>query len=43
VLNQRLRVARLRQAACLEDIDYRTPRGLDCSLIHTLASGRWLN
>src|SRR5882757_1255722 len=42
-LAQRLRLARLRQAACLEDIDYRTPRGLDRSLIHTLASGRWLH
>src|SRR5882757_3648119 len=31
-LAQRLRLARLRQAACLEDIDYRTPRGLDRSL-----------
>lgn len=42
-LAQRLRLARLRQAACLEDIDYRTPRGLDRSLIHTLSSGRWLH
>ena len=41
-LAQRLRLARLRQAACLEDIDYRTPRGLDRSLVHALASGRWL-
>jgi DNA replication protein DnaC len=39
-LAQRLRLARLRQAACLEDIDYRTPRGLDRSLINALASGR---
>jgi len=38
-LAQRLRLARRRQAACLEDIDYRTPRGLDRSLIHTLAGG----
>jgi DNA replication protein DnaC len=42
-LAQRLRLARLRQAACLEDIDYRTPRGLDRSLINVLASGRWLH
>jgi len=42
-LAQRLRLARLRQAACLEDVDYRTPRGLDRSLIHSLASGRWLH
>src|SRR5947207_1239493 len=39
-LAQRLRLAKLRQAACLEDVDYRTPRGLDRSLIHSLASGR---
>src|SRR5215831_8766679 len=42
-LAQRLRLARLRQNVRLEDIDYRTPRGLDRSLIHTLASGRWLH
>src|SRR5438477_441571 len=37
-LAQRLRLAKLRQAACLEDVDYRTPRGLDRSLIHSLAT-----
>src|SRR5580693_1844185 len=26
-----------------EAVDYRTPRGLDRSLIHSLASGRWLH
>jgi DNA replication protein DnaC len=41
-LAQRLRAARLRQAACPEDIDYRTPRGLDRSLMRRLASGDWL-
>jgi DNA replication protein DnaC len=41
-LAQRLRLARLRQAACLEDIDYRQPRGLDRALMRSLASGRWL-
>ena len=41
-LAQRLRVARLRQAACLEDIDYRTSRGLDRGLMRTLATGEWL-
>ncbi len=40
---QRLRLAGLRQAACLEDLDYRTPRGLDRSLIQALAAGRWLH
>ena len=41
-LAQRLRLARLREAACLEDIDYRKPRGLDRSLLRSLAAGRWL-
>src|ERR1700687_4591795 len=41
-LAQRLRIARLRQAASLEDIAYRTVRGLDRGLIQGLASGRWL-
>jgi DNA replication protein DnaC len=42
-LCQRLRLARLRQAVCLEDMDYSTPRGLDRALIRSLAAGRWLN
>ncbi len=42
-LAQRLRLARLREeAACMEDIDYRKPRGLDRSLMQSLAGGRWL-
>lgn len=41
-LAQRLRLAHLRQAVCLEDIDYSTPRGLDRTLIRSLAAGRWL-
>jgi DNA replication protein DnaC len=41
-LAQRLRVARLRQAACLEDLDYRGSRGLDRSLMRLLATGDWL-
>ena len=35
-------LAGLRQAACFEDLDYRTPRGLDRGLIQALAAGRWL-
>jgi DNA replication protein DnaC len=42
-LAQRLRLAGLRQAACLEDLDYRTPRGLDRGLIQVLVAGRWLH
>jgi DNA replication protein DnaC len=34
---QRLRRARLRGNACVEDIDYRTPRGIDKNLVKTLA------
>ncbi|WP_241779072.1 ATP-binding protein, partial [Pseudomonas corrugata] len=41
-LSTRLKAARLRHNACLEDIDYRSPRGLDKSLILQLGSGQWL-
>jgi DNA replication protein DnaC len=41
-LARRLQRARLRQVACIEDIDLRTPRGLDRSLIRELASCDWL-
>jgi DNA replication protein DnaC len=38
----RLRKAKLRQNACIEDIDFRHPRGLDKSLMMQLASGQWI-
>lgn len=41
-LQTRLRTATLRQSACLEDIDFRHPRGLDKALMKKLASGSWL-
>ena len=41
-LKTRLRTAALRQTACLEDIDFRHPRGLDKALVKKLASGAWL-
>lgn len=41
-LQTRLRQARLKQSACLEDLDTRTPRGLDKALITQLATGQWL-
>ncbi|CAH2605699.1 putative insertion sequence ATP-binding protein y4pL (plasmid) [Rhodovastum atsumiense] len=41
-LAQRLRAARLRQAACMEDFDYQGARGLDRSLMRQLATGDWL-
>jgi len=39
----RLRVAKLRQQACPEDIDYRTPRGLDRALFQKLVEGGWID
>ena len=41
-LRQRLKAANLRQTACLEDLDLRTPRGLDRTLVATLASSQWI-
>jgi len=41
-LTTRLRQARLKHNACIEDIDYRAPRGLDKALIAQLAACRWL-
>jgi hypothetical protein len=38
-LEQRLRRAGMRQSACLENLDLRTPRGLDRSTMQALASG----
>ena len=39
-LSHRLRRAHLRQNDCLENLDLRTPRGLDRSLVRDLASCR---
>jgi len=41
-LTSRLQKAKLRQQACLEDIDYRHPRGLDKSLMASLATCQWV-
>jgi DNA replication protein DnaC len=41
-LARRLRDARLRQAAVVEDVDFRAPRGLDRALFHKLASCEWV-
>lgn len=41
-LNTRLKKARLRQAASMEDIDFRHPRGLKRDQIQQLLTGRWL-
>ena len=41
-LTTRLRFARLRQEACLEDIDFQHPRGLERSRLLGLADCRWI-
>jgi DNA replication protein DnaC len=41
-LTTRLKKARLRQHACIEDIDFRHPRGLDKSLMAKLFSCDWI-
>jgi DNA replication protein DnaC len=42
-LRRRLQEAHLRlSTACIEDIDYHVPRGLDRALVRTLAEGHWL-
>jgi DNA replication protein DnaC len=38
----RLRYAKLRQQACVENVDYRSPRGLDRALFQKLAQGDWI-
>ena len=41
-LRARLRYARLRHQAVVEDVDYRAARGLDRILFQSLAAGRWI-
>lgn len=41
-MKTRLRKAKLRQDSCIEDIDFRHPRGLDKSLIMRLAGCDWI-
>ena len=41
-LARRLKSARLRQDASIEDIDFRHPRGLDRSLLLSMASCQWI-
>ena len=42
-LKTRLRRAKLRHDAAIEDIDYRHPRGLDKSLMTSLATSTWVH
>lgn len=41
-LTRRLQQAKLREKACIEDIDYRHPRGLDKKTIRRLATCQWI-
>lgn len=41
-LAQRLKRAGMRQTACIENLDLRTPRNLDRGMIHTLATSQWV-
>ena len=41
-LQSRLRQAKFRQRACMEDIDYRHSRGLDKSLTKSLSTCKWV-
>jgi DNA replication protein DnaC len=42
-LTQRLRNAKLKQTACIEDIDYRHQRNLDRQVMQDLLSCRWIS
>ena len=42
-LTTRLKFAALRQAACVEDLDLRTPRGIDRAVIAHLVDGAWIS
>lgn len=41
-LTRLLQIAKLHTPASVEDLDFRTPRGLDRSLVLRLASGQWI-
>jgi DNA replication protein DnaC len=42
-LTTRLKFAALRQNACVEDLDWRTPRGIDRAVFARLISGDWID
>lgn len=42
-LTTRLKFAALRQNACVEDVDLRTPRGIDRAVFARLVAGDWIN
>jgi DNA replication protein DnaC len=42
-LTARLKFAALRQNACIEDVDWRTPRGIDRAIFARLVAGDWID
>ncbi|MGY3412814.1 hypothetical protein ACVWZV_008980 [Bradyrhizobium sp. GM5.1] len=42
-LTTRLKFAALRQSACVEDVDLRTPRGINRSVFARLVGGDWID
>src|SRR5258708_36204161 len=42
-LTTRLKFAALRQSACVEDLDWRTPRGIDRAVFARLIGGDWID
>ena len=42
-LTTRLKFAALRQSACVEDLDWRSPRGIDRSVFAKLVGGDWID
>lgn len=42
-LTARLKFAALRQSACVEDVDWRTPRGIDRAVFTKLIAGDWID
>src|SRR5271156_4811483 len=42
-LTTRLKFAALRQSACVEDLDWRTPRGIDRAVFARLVGGDWID
>ncbi|MBW2540190.1 MAG: IstB-like ATP-binding domain-containing protein, partial [Deltaproteobacteria bacterium] len=41
-MNRLLKIAKLRDSACIENIDFKTPRALDKSLVIRLAGSDWI-
>ena len=42
-ISRRLHLAKLREQACIEDIDYRSSRNLDRSVVQRLATCQWID